>query len=99
MICISYHEARKLALSHQGLLSAKPKFGRGKKAVLKAIEHLGYVQIDAISVIQRAHHHTLWSRIPDYQPKHLNTLLNKDRQIFEYWSHAAAFLPIKDYQF
>jgi uncharacterized protein YcaQ len=97
MIQISNLTARKLALHQQGLLSAKPKFGRGKKAVLTAIEHLGYVQIDAISVIQRAHHHTLWSRVPAYKPKYLHHLLSKDRAIFEYWSHAAAFLPMKDY--
>ena len=99
MIHISNKEARKLALSQQGLLSAKPKFGKGKKAVLRAIEHLGYVQIDAISVIQRAHHHTLWSRIPGYKPQYLHRLLSKDREIFEYWSHAAAFLPMKHYQY
>lgn len=99
MTHISSYTARKLALSQQGLLSAKPKFGRGKKAVLKAIEHLGYVQIDAISVIQRAHHHTLWSRVPGYQPKFLHQLLTKDQKIFEYWSHAASFLPMKDYPY
>ena len=99
MISISESGARKIALAQQGLLSAKPKFGKGKKAVLKAIEHLGYVQIDAISVIQRAHHHTLWTRIPGYKPQHLLTLLSKDRSIFEYWSHAAAFLPMKDYPY
>ncbi len=96
---ISNSEARKLALSQQGLLSAKPKFGRGKSATLRAIEHLGYIQIDAISVIQRAHHHTLWSRVPGYEPRFLNSMLAKDCSIFEYWSHATAFLPIKDYRF
>jgi uncharacterized protein YcaQ len=99
MICISNLTARKLALNQQGLLSAKPKFGRGKKAALKAIEQLGYVQIDAISVIQRAHHHTLWSRVPGYKPQFLYTMLNEDQSIFEYWSHAAAFLPIKHYPY
>jgi len=99
LINISNQTARKLALHQQGLLSAKPKFGRGKKAVIKALEHLGYVQIDAISVIQRAHHHTLWSRIPNYQPKFLNQLLSHDRKIFEYWSHAVSFLPMKHYPF
>ncbi len=96
---ITIQLARKMALNQQGLLSSKPKFGRGKSAVLKAIEHLGYVQIDAISVIQRAHHHTLWSRIPGYKPQYLLDLLAKDRKIFEYWSHAVSFLPIKHYSF
>lgn len=99
MIRISNLTARKLALNQQGLLSAKPKFGRGKKATLKAIEQLGYVQIDAISVIQRAHHHTLWSRVPGYKPQFLYTMLTEDQSIFEYWSHAAAFLPIKHYPY
>ena len=99
MVSITNLEARKLALSQQGLLSAKPKFGKGKRATLRAIEHLGYVQIDAISVIQRAHHHTLWSRVPGYKPQFLNSLLSKDRSIFEYWSHAAAFMPMKEYRF
>jgi uncharacterized protein YcaQ len=99
MDSLAIADARKLALHQQGLLSAKPKFGRGKKAVLKAIEHLGYIQIDAISVIKRAHHHTLWSRIPGYKPDYLFSLLSIDRDIFEYWSHAAAFLPSTDYQF
>lgn len=67
-------------------------------ATLSAIEHLGYIQIDTISVIQRAHHHTLWNRNPRYQAKHLDTLL-EDKAIFEYWSHAAAYLPMRDYRF
>ncbi len=96
---ITVSEARKLALRPQGLLYGNPLFGRGKKGVLKAIEHLGYIQIDAISVIQRAHHHTLWSRIPGYQAQYLFSLLSKDRKIFEYWSHAASFLPMTYYRY
>ena len=49
---------RKIALTHQGLSSAKP-FGSGVAAVAKAVEHLGYVQIDTISVVERAHHLSL----------------------------------------
>jgi len=88
---------RQLALARQGLASAQP-FGTGRQGTLRAIEHLGYVQIDALSVVERAHHHTLWVRVPDYEPAHLNRLLG-DRQIFEYWHHAAAYLPMRDYRF
>ena len=95
---LSIKEAQKLALQTQGLLS-KPIFGKGRKGALNAVKHLGYVQIDAISVIQRAHHHTLWSRVPSYSPQYLFDLLDKDQSIFEYWSHAAAFLPTQDYRF
>ena len=88
---------RRVALAAQGLHQAD-SFGRGLSGTRKTINHLGYVQIDTISVVERAHHHVLFSRVSNYQPKHLHRLLaNKD--IFEYWSHAAAFLPIKDFRF
>lgn len=88
---------RRLALSSQGLLQAQP-FGRGVAGARKAIAHLGYVQIDTISVVERAHHHVLHSRVPMFEPAMMDTmLLNGD--IFEYWSHAAAFLPMDDFRF
>ncbi|MGE6777214.1 DNA glycosylase AlkZ-like family protein [Vreelandella titanicae] len=88
---------RRLALAAQGLLQNKP-YGRGLAGARKAINHLGYVQIDTISVVERAHHHVIHSRVPGFEPHMLNQLLiNKD--IFEYWSHAAAFLPITDFRF
>ena len=88
---------RRITLDRQGLLKSN-SFGRGKKAVLRAIERLGYVQIDTISVVARAHHHVLWSRVDNYQPKFLERLV-KERKLFEYWSHAAAWLPMSDYRF
>lgn len=88
--------ARALALRAQGL-AGTASFGLGRDGVLRAIEHLGYVQIDTISVVERAHHHVLWSRVPDYQPGHLAEL-HRDRQVYEYWSHAASYLPMKDFR-
>ena len=73
-------------------------FGRGPEAALRAVEHLGYVQIDTISVVERAHHHVLWSRVPDYRSKVIDSLL-ADRTVYEYWSHAAAYLPMSDFRF
>ena len=88
---------RRIALDQQGLLKAD-SFGRGKQATLRAIEHLGYVQIDTISVVERAHHHVLWSRVSNYVPKFLDQLV-KERKVFEYWFHAASWLPMRDYRF
>lgn len=88
---------RRIALNQQGLLKSA-YFGRGKRATLRAIEQLGYVQIDTISVVERAHHHVLWSRVANYQPKFLDQLV-RQRDIFEYWFHAAAWLPMRDYRF
>jgi len=94
---LSSQQARKLVLLSQNLPPAK-QTGRAIKATLSAIEHLGYIQIDTISAIQRAHHHTLWNRNPRYNPSHLDQLIS-EKKVFEYWSHAAAYLPMRDYRY
>lgn len=88
---------RRIALARQGLHAAAP-FGQGIDGVMRAIERLGYVQIDTLSVVERAHHHVLWSRVPGYDRGMLNQLV-AERRIFEYWSHAASYLPMTDYRF
>lgn len=93
---ISLQQARKLALRSQHLPNSD--FKRGLAGVRQAIQHLGYVQIDTISVVQRAHHHTLWNRVPHYHTRYIDILL-RDRSIFEYWAHAAAYVPMEDYRF
>ncbi len=98
MQTLSSQEARLLALNCQGL-HKNDFFGKGKEGTLKAIEHLGYIQLDTISIIARAHHHTLWTRVKNYKEQYLNELLEKDKTIFEYWSHAASYLPISEYRF
>ncbi|MGF1684180.1 winged helix-turn-helix domain-containing protein [Photobacterium minamisatsumaniensis] len=89
--------ARKLALLSQGL-PAKPQRGNALSETLASIIQLGYVQIDTIATVQRAHHHTLWSRNPGYKTSLLNQLV-ADKSVFEYWSHAAAYLPMQDYRY
>ena len=88
---------RLITLDHQGLTTARP-FGKGVQATKRVIEHLGYIQIDTLSVVERAHHHSLWTRIPDYQPDYLSKLV-RERSVFEYWFHAASYLPMIDFRF
>lgn len=97
-IRISLQKAKRIALNAQ-LLSDKLQFPEGKEGVAQVIERLGYIQIDTISVVERSHHHTLWARFPDYTPQMLHELQAKDRRIFEYWGHAASYLPIADYRY
>ena len=75
MQSISIIQARKLVL-------AKQKLTCGSLSPQEIIEHLGYVQIDTISVIERAHHHVFWSRCAKYKPSDLDRLV-KSRQVFE----------------
>ena len=89
---LSLAHARQLALR-----SLAPTFR--PQSVPEVVCGLGYVQIDTISVIERAHHHVLWSRLPTYDATQLAQAQGDARQIFEYWSHAAAYLPMEDYRF
>ncbi|MFR9718685.1 winged helix-turn-helix domain-containing protein [Aeromonas diversa] len=84
-------EWRRINLARQGLLTAPGD-------LLATVRRLGYVQIDSINVVERAHHHVLHSRLPGYQPGQLDTALARG-ELFEYWSHAAAYLPMEDYRF
>lgn len=88
---------RRISLARQGLAN-RSAFGSGLAGTRRAIERLGYVQIDTISVVTRAHHHVLLSRVPGYRPEMLERLQAQGR-IFEYWAHAAAYLPMSDYRF
>ena len=92
---ISKSAARAIWLRAQRLDAAEP-FGAGPQATPAAIEHLGYVQIDTIHVIERSHHHILFTRIPSYEHAHLQQAQSVDKSVFEYWTHALSYVPTKD---
>lgn len=98
-IKLTQDEARRLAVASQYEFQ-KDRFDDGAEGTYQAVRHLGYVQIDTISVIERAHHHTIWNRHHSYRPEHLDTLQEGSRRrIFEYWFHAASYLPMEHYRF
>jgi uncharacterized protein len=91
-------EARRIWLRSLRLDTPAP-FGDGPQAVAAAVEQLGYVQIDTINVIERAHHHIFYSRIPNYRRADLRQAQSVDRSVFEYWTHALSYVPAKDIRF
>ena len=95
---VSNIAARRLWLRAQRLDEAAP-FGDGPDATRAAIEHLGYLQIDTIHVIERCHHHILWTRIPGYRREHLTQAQSVDKSVFEYWTHALSYVPTRDLPF
>lgn len=97
-IKISKAKARRLAL-HGQLLDGRTQLAIGKEGVAQTIERLGYIQVDTISAIERAHHHTLWTRQADYTPEMLHEMEAIDRRVFEYWGHALSYLPMNDYRY
>jgi uncharacterized protein len=90
--------AKHLWLHAQRLDDPAP-FGGGPEATPAAVEHLGYVQIDTINVIERCHHHILWTRIPSYRREHLRQAQAIDKSVFEYWTHALSYVPTRDMRF
>jgi uncharacterized protein len=90
--------ARHIWLRAQRLDIPAP-FGAGPSATAAAVEHLGYVQIDTIHVIERCHHHILWNRIPEYRRADLRQAQSVDKTVFEYWTHALSYVPARDLRF
>ena len=97
-LAISKNAARNVWLRAQRLDEAG-SFGDGADATRAAIEHLGYLQIDTINVIERCHHHILWSRIAGYRREHLRQAQSVDKTVFEDWTHALSYVPTRDLPF
>jgi uncharacterized protein YcaQ len=95
---ITKFQARRIWLNAQRLDVSAP-FGDGPEATRLAVEHLGYVQIDTINVIERCHHQILYTRIPGYQRAHLHQAQSGDKTLFEYWTHALSYVPTRDIRF
>ena len=91
-------KARRIWLRAQRLDEAAP-FGSGAAATPMAVAHLGYVQIDTINVVERCHHQILYTRIPDYRRDHLRQAQSIDKSVFEYWTHALAYIPTSDIRY
>jgi uncharacterized protein YcaQ len=90
-------QARKIILNAAGL-ARKSQFGTGIEAVYRLIDHLGFVQLDTNYVVERAHHHVMAARVPDYQTEWLAELC-EDGQIYEYLTSDAGYLPMRDFRF
>lgn len=96
-VILTKQQARKIILDAAGL-AQKAQFGTGIEAVYRVVNHLGFVQLDTNYVVERAHHHVMAARIPDYQTEWLSDLC-QDGRIYEYFSSDAGYLPMQDFRF
>jgi uncharacterized protein len=95
---LSKAKARRIWLNAQRL-DQKAPFGSGAQGERAAVAHPGYVQIDTINVVERCHHQILYTRIPDYRREHLRQAQSLDKTVFEYWTHALAYVPTADIRY
>lgn len=97
MLTLTLPQARLVMLKAQNLLNP-PDPHPSPEDVLKTIGQMGALQIDTINVVARSPYLSLWSRLGDYDPVWLDELLSTGK-IYEYWSHAACFLPMENYPY
>ena len=64
---------------------------------MQVIDQLGFVQLDSINTVARAHDLILFARRPSYRATNLKRLYEKDRALFEHWTHDAAVIPMAYY--
>jgi uncharacterized protein YcaQ len=84
--------ARRMLLDAQGLL-ADPRRRATPDTLYDVVERMGFVQLDSINIVERAHHLTLAARIQGYRPALLDRLLERERRLFEHWTHDASAIP------
>src|SRR5215468_1788665 len=95
MKTLSQDAVRGLMIAAQGL-QQRHSSPATKADLRQMIRQMHVLQIDTIHVVARSPNLVLWSRLGDYPQRWLDELL-AEGALFEYWSHAACFLPIEDY--
>ncbi len=86
--------ARHLFLDRHGL-SGRPS-GSGKGPDLaRLIDDLGFVQVDSINTVARAHHMILQARRQSYRQPFLDPVVTRDRMAFEHWTHDASIISMR----
>ncbi|MFD1327426.1 winged helix-turn-helix domain-containing protein [Mycoplana ramosa] len=91
-------DARRVFLARQGLCTPPGRI-LGKDGLLRLIHDIGFVQVDSIATVERAHHQILFSRNQTYRREHLADLLEKDGELFENWTHDASIIPSAFYRY
>lgn len=93
---LSNRAARHLFLERHALGEAPLGPAKGQD-LLQLIHRLGFVQLDSINTVARAHDLIIFSRRRRYRPNDLKRLYEKDRALFEHWTHDAAVIPMEFY--
>lgn len=93
---ISNRDARRLFLDVHALSLDGPE-AHGETETLSLVRKLGFVQLDSINTVERAHHMILFSRAPGYRREHLSVLHHDHVALFEHWTHDASLIPIEFY--
>lgn len=98
MILLPNPLARRLFL-HRHALAESPTGPATGGDLAALVRRIGFVQVDSINTVERAHHMILFSRRQSYRPQALAPLIERHRSLWEHWTHDAAILPIETYPY
>jgi uncharacterized protein len=87
-------QARRLALAAQGFGRPRPTGEPDRRHLRRVLHQVGLLQIDSVNVVARAHYLPAFSRLGSYSTALLDRMAYRDRELFEYWGHEAALLPV-----
>jgi uncharacterized protein YcaQ len=95
VLSISSRQARRLAVAAQGLAGSRPAKVADRRHLRRVLRHTGLLQIDSVNVLTRAHYVPAFSRLGAYPTRILDDMTFRHRELFEYWGHAASYLPVE----
>lgn len=91
-------DARRLFLDHHALTGESATLHETAET-LALVRRLGFIQLDSVNAVERAHHMILFSRAPAYCREHLHSLHHEEASLFEHWTHDASLIPMEFYPY